>query len=246
MGPCKAALLSSLAACVLQLFQSQGHVLIEQEGDVGHDSLHSGSDRVFAEFFVMSRCPDALTCENVFTPVLAKLSQLVDLRFTYIGNIKDGQVTCMHGAPECEGNRQRLCAAKASQGDVAKLIAFAQCQDSPAALPFASSESKGKGKPAIPQNGQACATAAGLDAASLLACAAGDEGSALLKASVERSISLNVTISCTLQLQGETLCVHNRVWESCDSCGSDKQLCLKEQVCALVPDSNPKKAKLCS
>lgn len=88
--------------------------------------------KVPVQLGVMSRCPDALLCENAFNQVLKKVSDKMDLSLVYVakyvlrcwlGNLRllafrldssepDFGVKCMHGAEECAGNVQQLCVAK--------------------------------------------------------------------------------------------------------------------------------------
>ncbi|GAW05298.1 coiled-coil domain-containing protein 58 [Lentinula edodes] len=67
---------------------------------------------------VMSRCPDALLCENSMDAVLKKVGEKIDLKLVYIAKINSSEpdfgATCMHGPEECAGNVQQLCAAKYS------------------------------------------------------------------------------------------------------------------------------------
>lgn len=52
---------------------------------VQDDDLHSFKDKkVPVELGVMSRCPDAILCENVFNDVLAKVPEKLDLSLLYI------------------------------------------------------------------------------------------------------------------------------------------------------------------
>ncbi|KAI1305559.1 hypothetical protein EDD11_004944 [Mortierella claussenii] len=75
--------------------------------------------------FVMSRCPDAVKCEGVFSKVFqAENLPTVNPSLSFIGSInrssktsfstsEDGTtVTCKHGPLECAGNTQQLCFKK--------------------------------------------------------------------------------------------------------------------------------------
>mmetsp|Transcript_3126 Transcript_3126/g.7276 ORF Transcript_3126/g.7276 Transcript_3126/m.7276 type:complete len:246 (-) Transcript_3126:122-859(-) len=187
----------------------------------------SASPKVVVEFFVMSKCPDAELCEETFLPVLRDLAGLVEVKFTYIGTVKGTDVECMHGPPECAGDRQRLCVQETAT--VPELLSFALCQD--------------KDRAKIPQNGEACATTAGLDTAEVTACWSGTSGDELLKASVKHAAAESIQTSCTVQIQSKDFCVHDGVWRDCGSCGSDKAACLKTKVCGLSKD--PRKSEFC-
>mmetsp|Transcript_37350 Transcript_37350/g.89306 ORF Transcript_37350/g.89306 Transcript_37350/m.89306 type:complete len:235 (-) Transcript_37350:140-844(-) len=188
-------------------------------------SWMTSNGEISLEFFVMSKCPDARTCEQTFLPVLKDLAPLVRTKFTYIGKDEGTEVSCMHGADECAGNMQRLCAQKA---ELKQLAAFALCQD--------------QDQSAIPGSGEACATQAGIAAQDLQKCVA-DTGEELLKASVRRAAGLSVSTSCTLQVAEETFCVHDGDWTNCN-CGPDKAECLKQKVCEL--STHHRKGEFCS
>eukprot|EP00933_Yihiella_yeosuensis_P047157 TRINITY_DN42859_c0_g1_i1.p1 TRINITY_DN42859_c0_g1~~TRINITY_DN42859_c0_g1_i1.p1 ORF type:complete len:240 (-),score=49.29 TRINITY_DN42859_c0_g1_i1:206-925(-) len=213
----------------LQKLGIQRH--IRRERNMQLDTMKS--NLVGVEFFVMSKCPDAQACEKTFVPVLKRLAPLVSARFTYIAKLEKGVPHCMHGSAECDGNRQRLCAAEAAGSNLTQLLDFALCQDAQ--------------QIDIPKTGTACAAAHGFKSDALASCASGERGAALLKASAERAKGQKVSVSCTLRISDKPFCVHNNGgWEACGSCGSDKAACLRKEICSLVPDSNPQKSELCA
>lgn len=58
---------------------------IPQTLRIQDDDLHSlEHKKVPVELGVMSRCPDAILCENVFNDVLAKVPEKLDLSLLYI------------------------------------------------------------------------------------------------------------------------------------------------------------------
>ncbi|KLT38614.1 hypothetical protein CC85DRAFT_289362 [Cutaneotrichosporon oleaginosum] len=81
---------------------------------VHQSPLIDDAPRVNVSLFVMSRCPDARVCENVFEEVL-KLDHIlskVHLEVDYLGHIDKNApygVECMHGDLECAGNAHQLC-----------------------------------------------------------------------------------------------------------------------------------------
>ncbi|CAK0828580.1 unnamed protein product [Prorocentrum cordatum] len=88
-----------------------------------------GASKASVELAVMSMCPDAVVCEQAFAPVLKSMSDQVDLSLSYIGTRDErGAPACMHGAGECEGNVQQLCAHRAAKGNVSMLMDFVLCQ----------------------------------------------------------------------------------------------------------------------
>ncbi|KAJ1968355.1 hypothetical protein H4R35_006453 [Dimargaris xerosporica] len=119
-----------------------------------HPILANDSTTVPVDFFVMSRCPDALYCEKYMYDVLKPLSSIVTPRYHYIARLSQGKggqtrVRCMHGAKECQANMEQLCVAK--EYDYSAAHEFIHCQDqSPKRL----------GDPALAKQ---CATDLGLD-----------------------------------------------------------------------------------
>ncbi|KAJ3052858.1 hypothetical protein HK097_005519 [Rhizophlyctis rosea] len=68
--------------------------------------------KVGVELFVMSKCPDAVKCEEVFGNVLAKVSSITNITTTYIGQENEDAeygATCKHGDGECLGAIHQLC-----------------------------------------------------------------------------------------------------------------------------------------
>ncbi|KAF8640068.1 hypothetical protein AX17_001309 [Amanita inopinata Kibby_2008] len=172
--------------------------------------------KVPVELGVMSRCPDALLCENIFNHVLQKVSNKVQLSLRYIAKIDpsdlDFGVRCMHGPQECAGNVQQLCVAKyASPGSWWEFI---RCQNY-----------QGRGKVGQPEPALKCAIAAKIDWESSGAsqCAGPDgsgkgaEGIRLLQEDVILSQKLGIRKSCTIIVNGEKVCVHDGTWKECEN-----------------------------
>ncbi|TDL29882.1 hypothetical protein BD410DRAFT_45349 [Rickenella mellea] len=165
---------------------------------------------------VMSRCPDALICESVFDKVLSQVGDKVDLSLSFIGSINSSEpdfgVTCMHGPEECAGNVQELCAAKYLPQE--QWWRYVQCQNyygryrvgdpdialSCAATAKFSWEHSGVG------------TCAGVDGSGK-----GHEGIELLKISVNRSVELGISRSCTIMINGKRVCVRDESWKDCEA-----------------------------
>jgi len=120
------------------------------------DTGSSDVSRVPVVLGVMSRCPDALFCENIFDDVVetAGIWNKVNLSLSFIGRLNESEpdygVTCMHGREECRGNVQQLCAAKYSSQE--QWWKFVQCQNL-------------EGKPHVgePELAKRCANDAGID-----------------------------------------------------------------------------------
>ncbi|KAJ1655191.1 hypothetical protein IWQ61_005018 [Dispira simplex] len=70
------------------------------------------------DFYVMSRCPDAIFCETYMKDIVQQLEPIISPRLHYIADmLPDGRIKCMHGAEEDEDpgtigqeSSARLCA----------------------------------------------------------------------------------------------------------------------------------------
>ncbi|RKP05681.1 hypothetical protein THASP1DRAFT_35304 [Thamnocephalis sphaerospora] len=195
---------------------------IDSSGDVdGHascwpdaallPSVSSDDKRVPLELFVMARCPDALRCEAVFDSVLSRVGNITSTRLTYIARLvkshdeqqQENEPVCMHGPFECAAARQQLCVAH-HYPQLSTWYRFVRCQN----RQFA-----GIGQSWL---AELCATQVGLRyAGPLRDCAEGEQGRALLLASVKRSIAMDVRTSCTVQIDHKSRCVHDGGWRDC-------------------------------
>jgi hypothetical protein len=164
---------------------------------------------------VMSQCPDAILCEKVFDTVLELAGDKTDISLSFIGKINphepDFGVTCLHGPGECAGNVQELCAFKYAPRET--WWKFVQCQNARGRLEV--------GKPATALK---CAAQVGLDwilggtgvCAGLDGSGKGKEGIQLLQESVHQSEELHIKSSCSILINGKTVCVHDGTWKNCD------------------------------
>ncbi|KAI5120682.1 hypothetical protein M0805_006971 [Coniferiporia weirii] len=164
---------------------------------------------------VMSRCPDALLCESVFDKVLPQVDGKVNLTLSFIGKIDESEpdfgVTCMHGAIECAGNVQELCAAKYL--DQKLWWAYVKC------LNF-----NGRGRVGDSDIALKCADTAKFDwiESGVGACAGedgsgkGEEGVNLLQESVKQTKELGITKSCTVLINNKQVCIHDGSWKECE------------------------------
>ncbi|KAJ3930007.1 MAG: hypothetical protein NXY57DRAFT_1014076 [Lentinula lateritia] len=165
---------------------------------------------------VMSRCPDALLCENSMDAVLKKVGNKIDLKLVYIAKINSSEpdfgATCMHGPEECAGNVQQLCAAKYSP--FANWWEFVQCNNY-----------EGRNKIGLPDTARKCAHTAQIDletsgvgeCAGLDASGKGAEGVRLLHKSVALGKTMGLEKSCTIYINGEKVCVHDETWKECEN-----------------------------
>ncbi|KAG7096984.1 hypothetical protein E1B28_004379 [Marasmius oreades] len=174
------------------------------------------AQRVPVQLGVMSQCPDALLCENVFDEVLKKVSDKVNFSLVYIANIDlsepDFGVTCKHGPGECAGNVQQLCVKKYSE--FSQWWEFVNCNNF-----------QGRSKVGLPETAFKCAKVAGLDwdgngigkCTGPNASGTGAEGVALLKNSINLGKQMGLTISCTVVINNQKVCIHDRTWKECEN-----------------------------
>jgi len=170
--------------------------------------------KVPVELGVMSRCPDALLCENVFDQVVKKVADKIDISLIYVAQINTSEpdfgVTCMHGPEECAGNIQQLCTFKYAP---AHWWEFVQCQNY-----------QGRGHVGEPAVALKCAKVAGFDwdVSGVGSCAGLDEsgqeteGVQLLQESVKLSKTLGIEKSCTVLINRQKVCVHDGTWKECE------------------------------
>ncbi|EGN93050.1 hypothetical protein SERLA73DRAFT_190200 [Serpula lacrymans var. lacrymans S7.3] len=182
--------------------------------DSVHGQLNQLDDvKVPVVLGVMSRCPDAMLCESVFNRVLQRVGSKVDISLTFIAKPNTSEpvygVTCMHGTEECAGNVQELCAAKYSS--TSGWWDFLQCQNF-----------QGREKIGTPETALSCAKAAGIEWENGPAgqCAGedgqGEEGVRLLQESVQNTISMGITKSCTIMINNEKVCIRDGTWYECE------------------------------
>jgi glutaredoxin len=142
---------------------------------------------VAVELFVMSRCPYGVQAENALFPALEQLGDAVDFRLHFIGGVEDdGSLTSMHGEPELRGNLLQVCAAKIAPRAYRGVISCMNIDPQ-----------------SVPDSFGPCAQKAGLDVAAVTACADGDEGKALLKASFQHAEQLGVQGSPSMAVNGK-------------------------------------------
>ncbi|KAG6861606.1 hypothetical protein C0995_014513 [Termitomyces sp. Mi166 len=171
--------------------------------------------KVPVQLGVMSRCPDALLCENVFDDVLQKVSNKIDISMVYVARLDPQEevfgVRCMHGPEECAGNVQQLCVAKYES---AAWWEFVQCQNY-----------EGRNEIGNPDLALRCANTVGIDweksragtCAGLDGSGKGSEGVALMKESIKLGQKLGIEKSCTILINGNEVCVHDGTWKNCEN-----------------------------
>ncbi|KNE98498.1 hypothetical protein PSTG_08237 [Puccinia striiformis f. sp. tritici PST-78] len=157
---------------------------------------------------VMSKCPDAQICEDVFDKVLAEVADKVDILLTYIGEIDPSAeygVRCRHGNIECKGDIQQLC----YRNRFPKLHdwwGFIQCENY-AGLARVGDEELAK----------SCARVNGHDWDSdVKDCTTGSQGRQLLESSIEHAKQLRIRRSCSIFINHKLICIRDGVWKNCD------------------------------
>jgi hypothetical protein len=160
---------------------------------------------------VMSNCPDARYCEDVFNDVLHKVGhEIVDIQLSFIGKPNSTHshygVDCLHGPLECAANVQELCAAKYSSGSE-EWWPFVQCINQ--------QDRSVVGKQEV---AKACASEVGLEWewSGMSACSRSIEGQRMLFESVKATKALNVTKSCTIIINNKIRCVRDGEWKECE------------------------------
>jgi len=170
--------------------------------DESIDMPSAAASPVRVDFYVMSKCPDAKFCENLWGPALSPLSSIITADMNYFGEDNGGGAfNCMHGASECEGNVQQLCVKNMTSPSL-KWMDFAICQSST--------------QGSIPHNAKDCAKQLQLDYDVIDHCATGPLGRQLFSESIAKRKASGATKSCTLQLDDRTWCVRDGVFKSCN------------------------------
>jgi len=173
---------------------------------------------------VMSRCPDAIFCENVFDTVLSLVGEAtVDVDLAFIAKLNASEpkygVTCKHGDQECAGNVHELCVSH-HQRHLSTWWSWLQC------LNMGGPERIGTVDAAVD-----CAEMSGIDwvTSGIRDCVMdrGDksEGTQLLKESMERARLNEITRSCTIKVSGNTRCIRDGGrWYDCEGGSSPKEI----------------------
>ncbi|KAF8059432.1 hypothetical protein HT031_005237 [Scenedesmus sp. PABB004] len=188
----------------------------------GHDNRIA----VDVGLWVMSKCPDAVFCENALAPVLRELKAVTTVTLHFIGQKqKNGTYTCKHGPAECAGDLQQLCVQAHSKAYVDWPFRFALC-------------STRHGVEAVGEfaNVAACLKAAGIPLAAatkMLACMYGPGHDELLQAELAATAAAGVGTSCTIQVDGNTICVRDGgEWKDCPA--GTKTDDFKQVLCAAL------------
>ncbi|PNH08781.1 hypothetical protein TSOC_004630, partial [Tetrabaena socialis] len=172
--------------------------------------------RALIELFVMSRCPDARRAETRFNEVVHGIA---DVRTLYIAEPDAaGNVSCKHGAAECAGDAQQLCAARAGR-EACGASGAAGCDPFQAGWSFLTCQNERFADVGSLELADSCLQAAGFtdrQAARVRGCWAGPEGEQLLRASAAESRRRGASKSCTVHIGGRYRCTHDDdEWYDC-------------------------------
>jgi len=159
------------------------------------------------DLFVMSKCPDAVLCENVFSSVLSRTTVPTNLTLSYIGRLDNSAhfgVRCPHDHKECVGNVQQLCFRHVYQEAPKAWFSFVLCLNRDWRM--------------IGENGYAetCAKEVGYRFELVNKCVKDGTGRDLLIRSVKESERQRVRRSCTIFINGKKRCVHDGAWKDCE------------------------------
>jgi hypothetical protein len=197
-----------------------------------HAQTASNVDRVDVDLFVMSKCPDAVYCETALADVLQVVKGFTTLNMHFIGQKQeDGTWKCKHGDAECNGNIQQLCVELNSKNYQRYdwLFKFVLCNNKEGLDNIGSFTTAAK-----------CLKEAGIPLAAatkMLGCMYAPGHESTLAADFAQTAALGVGTSCTIQVDGNTVCVRDGgEWKDCPA-GTDAKD-FKELFCAAFAAKN--------
>ena len=172
----------------------------------------------------MSKCPDAIKCEILFSPSLLKLSSIIDFTLSFIAfEPKLNEFECMHGSPECIGNKQQLCVQNMYSQSI--FIKYLQCQSKQFYM--------------IPYNGEQCAKETSgniIKWSDVRSCVTSNKSNELFHKSLERTRLASAKKSCTIHMNGKFWCMHDGFWSNCLE-GNDERSFIKA-ICSRYNGKN--------
>ncbi|KAJ2114991.1 hypothetical protein IW146_002656 [Coemansia sp. RSA 922] len=187
------------------------------------------SEKVLVELFVMSRCPDAVQVEDVFSSVITSVHSIMDVQLNFIAALNPNATfgaDCKHGDAECRGNIDELCALR-HRPDLPSFWRFLLCLNS-------HFEDIGRDGDLSLK----CASGAGLDTSAFLACSMQNEGRSLFKQSAENAQFARVSTSATVFINGKLRCVEDGGWYDCP--GGHAPGDFIRDICAAYKGSTPR------
>ncbi|KAJ2956492.1 hypothetical protein NQZ79_g7666 [Umbelopsis isabellina] len=165
----------------------------------------STTGAVPVELFVMSQCPDAISCESAFAEVFKQVTVPTTLDINYIAQPNPAeplQFSCKHGAQECYGNMQQLCYKHVHGSET--WLSFIQCMNTDRAAIGTDEWAK------------TCAEKHGKAYGQIADCLLDGTGIRLHAQSAARTSSLGITTSCTIYVDNKPRCVRDgNEWKNC-------------------------------
>lgn len=124
----------------------------------------------------MSKCPDTVSFEQTFFPVVKDLSSIMSFDLLAVAAVEsDGSLSSRHGASEVEGDLYEVCAM--AHNNLTVFYEFLMCV--------------GQQWTRLPAGIDKCAESTpGVDADRLKVCATGEEGKQLLRQSIGKMSSI--------------------------------------------------------
>uniref|UniRef100_A0A1D1XDI1 Thioredoxin n=1 Tax=Anthurium amnicola TaxID=1678845 RepID=A0A1D1XDI1_9ARAE len=167
---------------------------------------NTDASKVSVELYVMSQCPDAEACEQVFQSVMSEVNDIAVIRTDYVGvldpNAKYG-VACKHGDQECLGNIHELCfESNYLPTKQTKFIDWLSCLN------------RDLSQKGDLEYSRSCALKVNVDYTPIEQCVR-TQGRQLLIESIRKTNAKGVTKSCTIHLNGKQRCIKDGDWYDC-------------------------------
>ncbi len=140
------------------------------------------------DLYLMSQCPYGVQAMDHMIELVGRFHGEVGLNIDYIGNIKFGELSSMHGEREVAGDIDQICGRRAAPSDD-HFWRFMTCVN--------------REWREIPKHDAECAAEAGLDLEAFNQCRSGDRGRELLRASFQRSMDKEMVGSPSFVIAGE-------------------------------------------
>lgn len=170
--------------------------------------------KVPLEIYIMSKCPDATYCvANLIVPTLERIAPITDFTLSFIGSSTADGVSCKHGPEECLGNIIHLCGAHLSSPPFPpptdRYIGFSNC--------LLGNYTRIGQEDYVRDCAKKGLRGARFEQVNKCASDLGENGGFnLLVKSVERTEAAGVKTSCTVRVEGKTVCVRDGgVWKDC-------------------------------
>ena len=167
-------------------------------------------EKARVEFYVMSICPYGVQVMDGIAPVLKEMGDSIDFNVDYIADVEGDGFRSLKGQPEVEENIRQLCAIEYYSKDY-KYMDYVVCRNQN----IRSADWRG------------CATANGMDADKIEACATSDTGKKLFTESLNRAKNAKATGSPTIYMDGERY-----------GGGRDPKS-FKKVICQMIDNANP-------